>query len=123
MHAYVLMTNHVHLLISSERADVAGALMKPLGQRYVKRVYRRSGTLCERGFRSCLVQEGSDLLGCQRYLELNPVRAAMVAYPAEYRLRQCAGRDGCAGAAAFAVCGAGCRCGGTSGSLPRVVSL
>jgi putative transposase len=88
IHAYVLMTNHVHLLISSERADAAGALMKALGQRYVQyvnRVYRRSGTLWEGRFRSCLVQEDAYLLGCQRYIELNPVRANMVAHPAEYR--------------------------------------
>lgn len=88
VHAYVLMTNHVHLLISSDRADAGGALMKSLGQRYVQyvnRVYRRSGTLWEGRFRSCPVQEEDYLLGCQRYIELNPVRASMVAHPAEYR--------------------------------------
>ncbi|OGS81730.1 MAG: transposase [Gallionellales bacterium GWA2_59_43] len=87
IHAYVLMTNHVHLLISSDHADAGGALMKLLGQRYVQyvnRVYRRSGTLWEGRFRSCLVQEEDYLLGCQRYIELNPVRANMVAHPAEY---------------------------------------
>jgi len=60
VHAFVLMTNHVHLLISSQRADGAGALMKALGQRYVQyfnRTYRRSGTLWEGRFRSCLVQQ------------------------------------------------------------------
>lgn len=88
VHAYVLMTNHVHLLISSEHADAGGALMKSLGQRYVQyvnRVYRRSGTLWEGRFRSCPVQEEDYLLGCQRYIELNPVRANMVTHPAEYR--------------------------------------
>jgi putative transposase len=88
VHAYVLMTNHVHLLISAEKADAGGALMKLLGQRYVQyvnRVYRRSGTLWEGRFRSCPVQEEDYLLGCQRYIELNPVRANMVAHPAEYR--------------------------------------
>ena len=88
VHAYVLMTNHVHLLISAERAEAPGALMKALGQRYVQyvnRVYRRSGTLWEGRFRSCLTQEETYLLACQRYIELNPVRAAMVAHPAEYR--------------------------------------
>ena len=88
VHAYVLMTNHVHLLLSADRADAGGALMKALGQRYVQyvnRVYRRSGTLWEGRFRSCLVQEEGYLLGCQRYIELNPVRANMVAHPAEYR--------------------------------------
>mgnify|MGYP005805513477 CR=1 FL=1 len=88
IHAYVLMTNHVHLLLSADRADAGGALMKSLGQRYVQyvnRSYRRSGTLWEGRFRSCPVQEEGYLLACQRYIELNPVRAAMVEHPAEYR--------------------------------------
>jgi putative transposase len=88
VHAYVLMTNHVHLLMSAERPDATGALMKALGQRYVQyvnRTYRRSGTLWEGRYRSCLTQEETYLLACQRYIELNPVRAAMVAHPAEYR--------------------------------------
>lgn len=88
VHAYVLMTNHVHLLLSAERPESPGALMKALGQRYVQyinRTYRRSGTLWEGRFRSCLTQEDSYLLACQRYIELNPVRADMVEHPAEYR--------------------------------------
>lgn len=87
IHAYVLMTNHVHLLLSSERADGPGGLMKALGQRYVQyvnRTYRRSGTLWEGRFRSCLVQEETYLLACQKYIELNPVRAGMVSHPADY---------------------------------------
>jgi putative transposase len=88
IHAYVLMTNHVHLLLSAERPGAVGALMKALGQRYVQyvnRTYRRSGTLWEGRFRSCLTQEESYLLACQRYIELNPVRAGMVTHPADYR--------------------------------------
>lgn len=88
IHAYVLMTNHVHLLVSAERAEAPGELMKALGQRlvqYVNRTYRRSGTLWEGRFRSCLMQAESHLLACQRYIELNPVRAGMVEHPAEYR--------------------------------------
>lgn len=88
IHAYVLMTNHVHLLLSSATRDGAGALMKALGQRYVQyvnRTYRRSGTLWEGRFRSCLTQEEGYLLACQRYIELNPVRAGMVPHPADYR--------------------------------------
>jgi putative transposase len=88
IHAYVLMTNHVHLLISTECNESAGALLKALGQRYaqyVNRSYRRSGTLWEGRFRSCLTQEETYLLSCQRYIELNPVRAGMVLHPAEYR--------------------------------------
>lgn len=88
MHAWVLMTNHVHLLLSAEDAGAPGAMMKALGQRYVQyvnRVYRRSGTLWEGRYRSCLAQDDAYLLSCQRYIELNPVRAGMVEHPAEYR--------------------------------------
>lgn len=82
------MTNHVHLLVSAERAEAPGAMMKAQGQRYVQyinRTYRRSGTLWEGRFRSCLTQEEAYLLACQRYIELNPVRAGMVEHPADYR--------------------------------------
>lgn len=63
-------------------------MMKALGQRYVQyvnRVYGRSGTLWEGRYRSCPTQTETYLLACQRYIELNPVRAAMVAHPADYR--------------------------------------
>lgn len=63
-------------------------MMKQLGQRYVQyvnRTYRRSGTLWEGRFRSCLTQEEDYVLSCYRYIELNPVRADMVEHPAEYR--------------------------------------
>ena len=87
IHAYALMTNHVHLLLTPETESGAGELMRRLGQRYVQyvnRTYRRSGTLWEGRFRSCLTQEEDYLLGCYRYIELNPVRANMVQHPAEY---------------------------------------
>ena len=87
IHAYVLMTNHVHLLVSASDGAGPGAMMKALGQRYVQyvnRTYRRSGTLWEGRFRSCLTQEDAYLLACQRYIELNPVRAGIVTHPAEY---------------------------------------
>ena len=88
IHAYVLMTNHVHLLLTPALATGVGQLMKRLGQRYVQyvnRCYRRSGTLWEGRFRSCIAQQENYLLLCQRYIELNPVRAGMVAHPGEYR--------------------------------------
>lgn len=88
VHAYVLMTNHVHLLLTSEATDGVGQLMKALGQRYVQyfnRTYRRTGTLWEGRFRSCLLQDEAYLFSTMRYVELNPVRAAMVDHPAEYR--------------------------------------
>ena len=88
IHAYVLMTNHVHLLLTPEHADSASLLMKHLGQRYVQyinRTYKRSGTLWEGRFRSCLIQTETYVLACYRYIELNPVRAGMVHEPQEYR--------------------------------------
>jgi len=87
VHAYVLMTNHVHLLVTPTRAEGMSHLMRKLNQRYVQainRAYRRSGTLWEGRFRSCLVDSDGYLLTCQRYIELNPVRAAMVRDPWDY---------------------------------------
>jgi putative transposase len=88
VHAYALMTNHVHLLVSANAKSSTADMMKALGQRYaqyVNRKYRRSGTLWEGRFRSCLVHSEGYLLACYRYIELNPVRAGMVARPADYR--------------------------------------
>ncbi len=68
IHAYVLMTNHVHLLVTSPTTIGVGEMMKRLGQRYVQyvnRTYDRSGTLWEGRFRSCLTQEETYLLACQ----------------------------------------------------------
>ncbi len=70
------MTNHVHLLMTSPTTSGAGELMKHSGQRYVQyvnRTYHRSGTLWEGRFRSCLTREEDYVLGCHRYIELNPV--------------------------------------------------
>ena len=88
LHAYVLMSNHVHLLLTPAQVDSAGLLMKHLGQRYVQyinRTYQRSGTLWEGRFRSCLTQSEDYVLACYRYIELNPVRAGMVIKPQDYR--------------------------------------
>jgi putative transposase len=88
IHAFVLMTNHVHLLLTPEKQDSAGNLMKRLGQRYVQyinRSYRRSGTLWEGRFRSCIVQQEEYLFSCQRYIEMNPVRAGIIQHPDEYQ--------------------------------------
>jgi putative transposase len=87
VHAYVLMGNHVHLLLTPTRADSAAQLMKRLGQRYVQYVnrrYQRSGTLWEGRYRSCIAQDDGYVLACYRYIELNPVRAGMVRHPADY---------------------------------------
>lgn len=88
IHAYVLMTNHVHLLASTDKLEMIGAMMKALGQRYVQyinRTYKRSGTLWEGRYKSCPTQAETYLLACQRYIELNPVRANMVQHPADYK--------------------------------------
>jgi putative transposase len=87
IHAYVLMTNHVHLLLTPQKTESASLMMKHLGQRYVQyinKTYRRSGTLWEGRFRSCLTQEESYVLSCYRYIELNPARASMVSDPSDY---------------------------------------
>lgn len=88
LHAYVLMTNHVHLLLTPRKAAAVPKLLISLGRRYVQyinRRYRRTGTLWDSRYKSSLVQPESYLLACQRYIELNPVRAAMVDDPAHYR--------------------------------------
>ena len=88
LHAYALMTNHFHLLLTSALPAGPSLLMKFLGQRYVQyvnRAYKRSGSLWEGRFRSSLVQTERYVLGCYRYIELNPVRASMVKHPIEYR--------------------------------------
>jgi putative transposase len=87
VHAYCLMTNHVHLLVTPVLTESAGLMMKHLGQRYVQyvnRTYSRSGTLWEGRFRSCLAQEETYVLACYRYIELNPIRAGIVNHPADY---------------------------------------
>jgi len=77
VHAYVLMTNHIHLLVTPKTDDGLAKLMKSLGQRYVQyinRKYRRTGTLWEGRFKSCITREDNYVLSCYRYIELNPVR-------------------------------------------------
>ncbi|MCG3202973.1 MAG: hypothetical protein NFCOHLIN_02860 [Gammaproteobacteria bacterium] len=87
VHAYVLMTDHVHLLMTPECADGVSRLMKQLSQRYVQyfnRAYGRRGTLWDGRFRSGLVQAHDLLLRCCRYIELNPVRAGIARHPGDY---------------------------------------
>lgn len=87
VHAYVLMTNHIHLLLTPNDEQGPAALMKSLGERYVRYVnrrYARTGTLWEGRYRSCLVQSERYLMVCQRYIELNPVRASLVIDPFHY---------------------------------------
>lgn len=88
VHAYVLMTNHVHLLVTPETETGAAKLMQAVGRRYVQyinRSYRRTGSLWEGRYKSSLIQAETYLLTCMRYIELNPVRAGMVQDPGQYR--------------------------------------
>ena len=87
IHAYVLMTNHVHLLMTSGSADGASLAMKHLGQQFVQcvnRTRKRTGSLWEGRFRSSIVDSEGYLLRCHRYIEMNPVRAGMVVHPGDY---------------------------------------
>jgi len=87
IHAYVLMTNHVHLLLTPRGKTSASGLMQSLGRRYVQyvnRIYKRSGTLWEGRFKASLVNAEEYLLLCYRYIEINPVRAGMVKDPGAY---------------------------------------
>lgn len=88
VHAYVLMTNHVHLLVTPDSEGGISKLMQYLGRHYVhyiNKAYRRSGTLWERRFRASLVESEEYLLALYRYIELNPVRAGMVGAAEDYR--------------------------------------
>jgi putative transposase len=87
IHAFVLMTNHVHLLMTAPSNDGISQVMQNLGRyyvRYVNQTYQRTGTLWEGRFKSTLVDTESYLLTLYRYIELNPVRARMVEHPAAY---------------------------------------
>jgi putative transposase len=87
VHAYVLMTNHVHLLGSPMEKSSVSNMMQYIGRHYVPYInqkYHRSGTLWEGRFKATLVDTSSYLLACYRYIELNPVRALMVQRPGDY---------------------------------------
>ncbi len=88
LHAYALMTNHVHLLLTPMSEHGVSHLMQDLGRTYVRYVnytYRRSGTLWEGRYKASLIDSEAYLLTCMCYIELNPVRANMVMHPSEYR--------------------------------------
>ena len=88
IHAYVLMTNHVHLLATPGHEHGISHMMQDLGRKYVRYInmaYHRSGTLWEGRFKASLVDSQAYLLTCMRYIEFNTVRAGMVSHPGEYR--------------------------------------
>jgi len=87
VHAFVLMTNHVHLLVTPNTEQGISQVMQSLGRyyvRYVNQVHGRTGTLWEGRYKSTLVDSEQYLLVLYRYIELNPVRAGMVDHPSEY---------------------------------------
>ena len=88
IHAYVLMTNHVHILATPAKPGALATMMQSLGRRYVRYVngfYKRTGTLWEGRYKAGAVDSENYLLRVYRYIELNPVRASMVTHPREYR--------------------------------------
>lgn len=87
VHAYCVMTNHVHILLTPPVPQSCALLMRDLGRTYVRYFndrYQRTGTLWEGRFRSCIAESAAYVLACYRYIELNPVRAGMVTDPARY---------------------------------------
>jgi len=88
VHAYCLMTNHIHFLVTPGSKTAISNTLKVVGSRYaqyINHTYKRSGTLWEGRHRASLVQSQKYLLTCMRYIEMNPVRAGMVERPEEYR--------------------------------------
>ena len=87
IHAYVLMSNHVHLLLTPGSEDGLPKMMQALGRSYVRyfnRTQQRSGTLWEGRYKSTLIQSDRYLLACMAYIDLNPVRAGLVARAQDY---------------------------------------
>ncbi len=87
IHAYVLMSNHFHLLATPQTADGLPLMMQAVGRRYVRHFndgQKRTGTLWEGRYKSTLIQTERYLLACMVYIDLNPVRAALVAQARDY---------------------------------------
>lgn len=87
VHAFVLMTNHVHLIATPSTADALALVIQGLGRQYVRQFNRRhgrTGTLWEGRYRASIIQQDRYLLACQRYVEMNPVRAGIVERPEQY---------------------------------------
>jgi len=87
IHAYVLMTNHTHLLVTPGSERSVPLVMQAMGRSYVQTLnkkYNRTGTLWQGRYKASLVQDDGYLLACHKYIELNPVRAGLVSAPADY---------------------------------------
>ena len=88
IHAYVLMTNHVHLLLTPDTTGAISRLFQDCGRQYVShvnRTYHRRGTLWEGRHKGNVIESSTYLAACMRYIEMNPVRAGIVAHPEHYR--------------------------------------
>jgi len=100
LHAYVLMSNHTHLLLTPDEPGAISRLMHAFGRNYATYFndrHGRTGTLWEGRYKACLVDSDRYFLACSRYIELNPVRAWMVAHPIDYPWSSHgANADGCA---------------------------
>jgi putative transposase len=97
IYSYVLMSNHIHLLIESNVAEDLGKFMKFIAQMYTQYInyfYGRTGTLWEGRFKSSPVSIDNYLLACCRYIEMNPVRAGLVSAPKDYRWSSYCGKIG-----------------------------
>jgi putative transposase len=87
IHAYVLMSNHVHLLVTPHEKGAVAGMLQDIGRRYVRvinTIHDRTGTLWEGRFKSSLVDTESYLMTCHRYIEMNPVRAGLASVPSAY---------------------------------------
>lgn len=87
VHAYVLMSNHFHLLVTPQTQDGLPQMMQAVGRRYVRYfndIQGRTGTLWEGRYKSTLIQTDRYLMACMAYIDLNPVRAGLVAQARDY---------------------------------------
>lgn len=97
LHAYVLMDNHVHLLLTPPAVGATSQLMQKLGRQYVGQFnarHRRTGTLWEGRYKACLVDSETYVLRCYRYIDLNPVRARITNDPMRFRWSSAAAHGG-----------------------------
>ncbi len=106
IHAYVLMTNHVHILVTPGSEFNITHMMQDLGRKYVRYInhsYKKSGTLWEGRYKASLVDSEIYLLTCMRNIEINPVRAGMVETPGEYKWSSYTANSKCKSIAQYSV--------------------
>lgn len=87
IHAYVLMTNHVHFLLTPKKKNSLPRMMQSLGRRYVRHIndaHERTGSLWEGRYRAAPIDADDHFFSCCRYIELNPVRARLAKHPRDY---------------------------------------